>query len=208
MGCGKKDEISHNSQPARVNLPPSPASDSEKPVQLIVPKTVYSTPCRKYLSKYAGSQFSSMKVTYTEADLETGSTFERTQFLYLTDDCLSESLIITEAGVFTKTDVSQKPAKITGHLFSFNSVSVTVKNNLLITLFNQDKLCGLENWELGKPVSLKKEASETQCPAKGPDRSERAVFLIPDQNMFYVKGSDGINDRKFNLQKDTAFFRE
>jgi hypothetical protein len=164
---------------------------------------LYSTACDAANLEYGGIRFPGIKTTFSMTDTK----FTK-QNLYYTDNCRTQSMLVTEAGDTLRSTTSEiTPLEVD---LSYDRASVVLQNDLIVSAFNLATVCGFSDWELNVEKIITGETQTPGCPVKPAPRAQPLLLLVEGSTLYFGEtvDSSSTSGRPVQVDRNLKFIKQ
>lgn len=143
--------------------------------------------------------------TYYKLD---GADYKEVHTFYAEKDCRGEAAEVSYSGVLAAKDKAPNGTRSID--FRFDRVAVMATGPAGKQALEKAKLCGVETWELGKPVDLAGKTGTFGCPLRKVPTGEYNIISVENEVMYLGKsglrgGATVESDRPTTVDHDKPF---
>jgi len=137
-----------------------------------------------------------------------GDDYKEVHSFYAEKDCRGEAAEISYTGVITPKEKAPNGERNVD--FRFDKVEAMAVGPRGKEVLDKAKFCGIETWELGKPVLLNGKTGTLGCPLRKVPAAEYNLAVVEQDVLFLGKaglrgGASVEKDRPTKVDRDTPF---
>jgi hypothetical protein len=185
LACSKSGEGPRPSQ-AKKTGNPGPKHDDSNDVESTVLSegSTYISDCLESSSQYGTINFPRSQKSY----IISGDSFTRTKVMFSSPNCVTPAVVIQEAGTLSAIENSKKSQLGSAHKFSFKKSLITVNDEFILNMFNDNHVCGFLDWVLGAPKEVNTQTDDINtevCPSLPSPRDEIKLLTVKHYKLFF-----------------------